>query len=668
MLVGLEFRILGPLEVRRGGEVVTITAPRCRALLGLLLLRANEVVSVDELLEELWNGHPPREAKASLHNQVAALRKIVGVEALRTEPAGYRLEVDADQLDLDRFESLVDEARSGEPELRAARLREALAEWRGAPLADVASAGMLQFELLRLEEMRLVALEDRIEADLEVGKGTELVPELESLVATHPLRERLWGHLMLALYRSGRQADAIAAYRRAHATLAEELAIEPGPALKELERAILVQDRRLEPGGDSRELIERIVPLLPTADESYRARTVYEYGVALWLLGERDRSQAALDEAVRLAGTSGDRGLEELAALRRSWQALFIKRTNTAAHLARSRRARRVFEETDDPKSLAEALVNEGRMLRDMGRAAEAAAAFGRAAQLAEGVGDVAQECICRQSVCLALALGPMPVEQALRRCEGEIAIVGERDWGRPFIAWWAMGLLHAYRGEHERGLAFFESAEEMCRTSEISDGLIVGTFLRSSLYELIDDWVGAERDLRSSWEQAAAAADRGMRQLIAGRLARALARLGNLDEAEELAASASRSGDTDDFQEQVACRQGMALVAAGRGRGEEAHRLSREAFSLARRSDWLNLHASTLEGLAEVEVAAGNIERARSALDEAIALYERKHNLVALEHARKTLGQVEVERVQKIHRRVRRVDRHVGRDVEQRL
>jgi DNA-binding SARP family transcriptional activator len=634
-VTGVDFRILGPLEVRRGRKPIAITAPHRRALLGMLLMRANQTVPLDELVEELWNGRPPRAAKASLHNQVAALRRVVGEESLETHPSGYRLVVAPERLDVARFETLVEESRSAKPDVRAAKLRDALAEWRGPPLADVSSNGALQFEVLRLEELQLVALEDRIESDLDRGEGSGLVPELESLVERHPLRERLWGQLMLALYRSGRQADALATYRRAHKTLVEELAIEPGPALKELQRAILVQDRGLlEPGGDSRELIERIVPLLPTADERYRARTVYEYGVALWLLGERDRSQAALDEAMRLAALNDDPALEELAGLRGSWQALFIKRTSAAAHLARSRRARRVFEDENDRANLAEALAHEARMLRDMGRAAEAAATFARAAQIGEEIGDLSQECIFRQSTCVALALGPMPVEQALRRCEAEIAIVSRREWARPFMGFWAAGLLRAQLGEQERSLALFDAAEATCRKSEVWDGLALTSFFRSWVYELVDDWASAESELRSCFEQFAAAADRGMRQLVAGRLARVLVRVGNLEEAEDLARSASRDGASDDFSEQVAWRQGLALVDAAHGRYAQARKFAREAVDLAERSDWLNLHAETLEDLAAVESAAGEIGDVCTALNQAIALYERKGNRVAAERA----------------------------------
>ena len=173
MASSLEFRILGPLEVTRDGKPISIAAPRRRTLLGLLLLRANEPVSLELLIEELWSGRPPRAAKASVHNQVAALRKVLGPDVIETYPSGYRISVDSQRLDLARFEALVAEARSAEWGARATKLREALAEWRGPPLADVPCDG-LQTETVRLEELRLAALEERIESELALGLNAEL--------------------------------------------------------------------------------------------------------------------------------------------------------------------------------------------------------------------------------------------------------------------------------------------------------------------------------------------------------------------------------------------------------------------------------------------------------------------------------------------------------------
>jgi DNA-binding SARP family transcriptional activator len=635
----LEFRILGPLEVTRDGKPISIATPRRRTLLGLLLLRANEPVSLDQLIDELWNGRPPRAAKASVHNQVSALRKVLGPDVIETHASGYRISVDSQQLDLARFEALVAEARAGEWDARATKLREALAEWRGPPLADL-PCDVLQTETVRLEELHLVALEERVESELALGLSAELVPELESLVERHPLRERLWSHLMVALYRSGRQADALATYRRAQATLMTELGIEPSPALKKLQRAILVHDRQLvEPEGETHdELLERIAPLLPTPDERSRARAVYEYAQALWLLGERDRSEAAFEKAAETAGAAGDRGLEELARLQLSWHALFTKRGSLTAALERARRARRVFEENDDGASLARALQHEGFMLRDLGRAAEGAAAFSRGAEVAKEVGDATLEFACRDQACFALYLGPTPAEQVIERCEADGEIV-KRLGRSPIFGWWALGLLHTERGGPTAGgLAFFELAEAACRDAELCNQLALTSFFRSWLYELVEDRVGVERELRSAYEQFDAIADQGMLPLVAGRLARTLTETGKLDEAEERARWASQVSGDDDFNQQVAWRQGLALVEARLGRHAEANRLAREAVELTAESDWLNLRAETLEDLATVETAAGNTEDARSALDEAVSLYEQKGNQVARERALRTM------------------------------
>ena len=244
------FRILGPLEVAADdGTPISLGGTKQRAVLAVLLLRAGEVVSTDFLTAALWGDSAPRTATTSLQNLISALRKQLGADTVVTRPPGYKLEVDPDRVDLYRFEHLVQEAAGREPEERAQTLREALALWRGEPLAELAFEPFAQAEVFRLEELRLAATEDLNDAELACGAAAELVPRLESLVARNPLRERLRGQLMLALYRAGRQADALAAYQDLRRALVDELGLDPGPQLQQLHASILRQEAGLSPAA-----------------------------------------------------------------------------------------------------------------------------------------------------------------------------------------------------------------------------------------------------------------------------------------------------------------------------------------------------------------------------------------------------------------------------------
>jgi DNA-binding SARP family transcriptional activator len=237
------YRLLGPLEVLADdGEPLVLGGQKQRGVLALLLLRANHVVSTESLIAALWGESPPRTAATSLQNVVSALRKLIGADALETRPPGYRLVVAEDAVDLVRFERLVASARGLEPAERADRLREALALWRGEPLRDLSLETYVAGEVRRLEELRLATIEERVAADLACARYHELVSELEGLVADQPLRERLRGQLMLALYHSGRQADALRVYQEARRDLVGELGLEPSPELQELHRQILRQE------------------------------------------------------------------------------------------------------------------------------------------------------------------------------------------------------------------------------------------------------------------------------------------------------------------------------------------------------------------------------------------------------------------------------------------
>ena len=244
----VDFRILGPLEVSDEEREHVIASGKQRALLAILLLHANEVLSGDRLIEELWGEQPPASATKGLQVQISRLRKALdgGESPIVTGRNGYSIRVAPGELDLERFTRLAEEGRqalgAGDPAAGAELLREALSLWRGPPLADFTFESFAQVQIGRLEELRLAALEDRIDADLACGQHAELVGELEALVAAQPLRERLRRQLVLALYRAGRQADALEAYRAARARLMDELGLEPTPELRQLEQAILTHD------------------------------------------------------------------------------------------------------------------------------------------------------------------------------------------------------------------------------------------------------------------------------------------------------------------------------------------------------------------------------------------------------------------------------------------
>jgi DNA-binding SARP family transcriptional activator len=241
-----DFRILGPLEVVDETGTLLLGGLKQRAVLALLLLEAPKAVSTDRLIDSLWAEQPPRTAATSLQNFISQLRKTLGADVLVTKPPGYALVITPDQLDLTRFRHLIATARATtEPVQRATMMREALDLWRGAPLADFEFEPFAQSEIARLKEERLAVVEERIDADLEAGRHAEIVGEVEALVDRHPTRERLRAHLMLALYRSGRQAEALGVYQDARRALVDELGIEPGRDLQQLHGEILRHDAGL---------------------------------------------------------------------------------------------------------------------------------------------------------------------------------------------------------------------------------------------------------------------------------------------------------------------------------------------------------------------------------------------------------------------------------------
>jgi DNA-binding SARP family transcriptional activator len=302
----MEFRILGPLEACEGETLVPLGSEKQRALLALLLINANHAVSVERLVDELWGDDPPAKVVKAIQTYVSRLRKVLPKGVLRTRPPGYALEIGAEELDLDRFELALEEGQralaEGRPAHASDTLGKALALWRGPALTEFSSEPFAASEGPRLEELRLLTLEERIEADLELGRHADLVGELESLVAHYPLRERFRGQLMLALYRSGRQAEALAAFSDARRTLTDELGIDPSRALQDLERAILRQDPALD---RVREREPEVGPLPEARDVGFGVFVGREDEI-----GElRDALAAALSGHGRLVMIAGESGI-----------------------------------------------------------------------------------------------------------------------------------------------------------------------------------------------------------------------------------------------------------------------------------------------------------------------------------------------------------------------
>src|SRR3954451_20462141 len=280
----MEFRILGPLEVGTDGGVIALGGRLPRALLAVLLLRANQPVSVARLTGALWGDDAPAGSGRTLQVYVSRVRKALGErERLVIVPAGYLVRVLPDELDAERFERLAADGlqavATGQLERAASVLNDALSLWRGPALAELASVWLAPGELARLEERRLVAIEARVDAELGLGRHGALVAELQAHVAEQPWRERFHAQLILALYRAGRQAEALEAYRLAREVLVEQLGIEPGRELQELQRAILAQDPALDAPADARETVpRRSLPMLPnrTLGREHELRALVE--------------------------------------------------------------------------------------------------------------------------------------------------------------------------------------------------------------------------------------------------------------------------------------------------------------------------------------------------------------------------------------------------------
>ena len=284
------FRVLGPVSVLEDDGEIDLGGLKQRSLLALLLVHRNETVPLERLIDLLWGERPPDTAAKTIQVYVSRLRRSLGEGRIETRGRGYALVVEDGELDLDRFQALVERARREDPAEAASTLQEAVSLYRGDPLQDLAYEPWSSGEIDRLSELRLAAQEQLIDAELQLGRHAQLVPELESRVGAHPLRERLRGQLMLALYRSGRHAEALDAYRHGRALLDEQLGLEPGLELRQLEQRILQHDESLAP------------PDLPLAAEIRRRR-----GLQLVVAGAVILLAAAIAAVVVVATRSGGR-------------------------------------------------------------------------------------------------------------------------------------------------------------------------------------------------------------------------------------------------------------------------------------------------------------------------------------------------------------------------
>ena len=633
----LEFRVLGPLEVRRDGEVIPIPAPKQRALLGVLLLHANEPVAQDELIDLLWGDDAPPTAKASLQNQVHAIRRALGAEVVERRPAGYVVHVEPGRLDLERFQQLVSKARRAEPRERAARLREALACWRGPALVEFPSEPFAQHEIARLEEERLAAVEDRIDADLALGLQAEVAAELEGLVERHPLRERLWAQLMLALYRSGRQADAISTYRRAHRAFADELGIEPGSRLRDLQRAMLSKSPALDqPDYELAPTLERAATMLAKVPAE-RVRSLLDYGSALINLGENRQAYSTFQAAQRMAAEAGERVLEERAVLKLSILDCYMHLQSSRKHLETARRAAGVFERFDDKGGLVEALCEQATILAFTGSCSEGAVAADRALTLAREVGDPWQESRAAGMLAFAVAEGPMPLPEATARCEELVA-----EAPAEAVPWRAQGArawlyAHAGRAEDARGLAtsFIETARRDGAVRRLISAIECATRVELALGNMN----AVEEHIRFIHELLEVDVIPGALSGFEAVLACLVAPSGDVEEAARLAQSArAKASSGDDFYLEVLWRTALALVNAREGRADEALLLCDEAVKRANAGDALLFRARTLEDAAIVHDLLGDRPGAEKALRGALREYERKGSVIGPERLRPQL------------------------------
>jgi tetratricopeptide (TPR) repeat protein len=435
---------------------------------------------------------------------------------------------------------------------------------------------------------------------------------------------------MLALYRAGRQADALAAYRRAHSVFAEELGVEPGVVLRELQRAMLVQDPALEdPAREIGSALERAAAVLPRPPRE-RAQSLYEYGIALMRTGETQRAVSTLAAAERLANEAGERGIEERARLYRAYISVWTDGRGPSSHLADAVHAAARFEELGDDEGLWHALRQQAQMLGMLGRADTCLAVAQKCAEVAARTGAPWGQARALNSLALSLIDSSTPVPEAIARCEDMLAATLWDDT-TPFGVSGALIVLYARRGRIDESRRLAEEADAAARRAGLIGAVLLTTGCRAVAEFLAGALLAAIGHQRALLELSETEDDRAGHPVTIAELARLLALDGQVTEARELALRARAAASPDLFPCEVLWRRALALVAMEEGQSDEALRLSDEARTRTAASESVTFHAETLE-----EVAT--ISQEREPLVEAQAIYERMGNLAGLERVRRRL------------------------------
>jgi len=635
----MDFRILGPLEVRDGDRELRLGGGKQRALLALLLVNANRTLALDRIVDDLWGEHVPESAQKMVQIYVSQLRKLLSSGLIQTRPPGYALVLEPEQLDLHRFERALTEARAafdnGRAEQATERFRDALGLWRGPALAEFASEPFARPEGARLEELRVSALESRLEADLASGRHRAAVGELEALIGQHPLREELRSQHMLALYRSGRQAEALAGYQEFRRTLADELGIEPSASLRELERRMLQQDPSLElpapvPDGDApaavsadgpdalepgREALRRhawaeAYELLERADTAAPLSPADLEGLAAaaWWTCRLDDCIAARERAVAAHVAGGQPRPAALVAIALTKDYLAKQASSIAS--AWATRAERLL--ADEPECVEHGYLErlQGLIAFEVAGDFDAALAHAdRAFAIAVTFGDPDLQAVARHDRGRVLvANGEVAEGMALIDEATVAAVAGE-------LAPYNTGVIYCNTIEACKGLADYrragdwtEAAKRWCERQSISGFPGICRVSRASIMRVRGAWPEAELEARRACDELKEF-NRSYAAEAFYELGEVRFRRGDLPAAEEAFNRAHELGRDP--------QPGLALLQLAEGNADAARAGIAQALEDERSLE----RARLLPALVEVALATGDIETAGAAADELDAI-----------------------------------------------